>query len=105
MIKSFKMFAGCVESMRTAEEEYKRNPTDANRSIVESLQNKCDAWLQWIRDRQDEQLERDLPTFVGKVKGDGTTELPAAMMKQLMANHTPEEIERYQKMMKEYSNK
>ena len=53
MIRSLKLFADCVESLRTAEKKYEEEPTPFNKAIVESLQKKVDGWIVWVRQQKD----------------------------------------------------
>lgn len=96
MIRNLKLFAACVESMRTAEKEYEKNPTPYNRGIMVSLQNKVDGWLTWIRNQQEAELAKGKPPFIGNPRLDASQgNINNGIMAQLMTNHTPEEIERF----------
>lgn len=100
MIRSFKMFAQCVESMRTAEKAYDKDQTAANKRIMTDLQNKVDGWLVWINNQQDEGLARDVPPFIGRTRQQPRQGgINSDIMKHLMETHTPEEIEKYNKLM------
>lgn len=54
MLRNFKLFAACVESLRYGEEEYEKTPAARNRNIVKDLQKKVDAWINWINSQKDE---------------------------------------------------
>lgn len=100
MIRSLKLFADCVESLRTAEKAYEEDPTAARRRIVTDLQNKVDAWIKWVRSQQDSELARKVPPFIGKTPLSGYKGvMNDDVMKHLIETHTPEEIERFTKMM------
>lgn len=99
MIRSLKLFAACVESMRTAEKAYEESPTAANLRIVKDLQNKVDGWISWVSNQADERLARDVPPFIGKTMQRSREGVNGDIMAHLMANHTPEEIARYKKLM------
>ena len=101
MIRNFKLFAICVESMRTAEREYQKDPTPFNKNIMEGLQNKCDGWLAWIKQQEDSGLVRDVPPFIGRTPSSGYRggAMSSDVLKRLMETHTPEEIERYTRLM------
>jgi len=101
MIRSFKMFAQCVESMRTAENTYDKDSTAANKRIMTDLQNKVDGWLVWINSQEDAGLVRDVPPFIGKLSKAPRYQggIAKDVYDRLVANHTPEEIERFEKLM------
>ena len=99
MIRSLKLFAFCVESLRAAEREAAANPTRFNDNIVKSMQNKVDGWLDWIHTADDAALARDVPPFIGKPRKTGYQGVSVNIKEQLKANHTPEEIERFTKML------
>lgn len=96
MIRNLKLFAACVESMRTAEREYENNPTPRNKGIMLSLQNKVDGWLTWIRNQQESQLLNGKPPFIGIPRHEANQgNLNKGIMSQLMDNHSPKEIESF----------
>jgi len=101
MIRSLKLFAACVESLRSAEKEYENNPTAFNLNILKGMQNKCDGWLKWIHEQQDAELVKNVPPFINRRP---STEYQGGLsndiMKRLMETHTPDEIEKYTKLMK-----
>lgn len=100
MIKSLKMFADCVESLRTAEKKYEEEPTPFNKNIVESLQEKVDGWIVWVRRQEDSSLAKDVPPFIGKIRQQQPQSgISQDMYNRLVANHTPEEIEKYTRLM------
>jgi len=100
MIRSLKLFAACVESMRTAEQAYEKEPTPFNKNILIDLQKKVDAWVQWVHQQQDAELTKGVPPFINRRPSTGYQGVMSNdQMQQLMANHTPEEIERYTKLM------
>ena len=66
MIRSLKLFADCVESLRTAEKKYEEEPTPFNKAIVEYLQKKVDGWIVWVRQQKDSNLAKNVPPFIGK---------------------------------------
>ena len=102
MNRAFKLFAACVESMRTAEKEYEMNPTAFNKNVAMSLQNKVDGWLAWINEQQDVETTRDLPAFIANPRRHGYQGVIAGdIMEQLKKTHTPEEIEQFTKMLEE----
>ena len=101
MIRSLKLFAACVESMRTAEKAYEDNPTPFNKGVLTDLKNKVDAWVQWINTRQDVELVRKVPPFVGKTPSTGYQGIVNNdIMQQLVETHTPEEIEKFTQMLR-----
>ena len=82
--------------MRTAEKEYLSNSTPFNKRVMEDLQNKVDGWIKWVHEQQDEQLVRNVPSFIGRSYADGSRSVPNNdVAKRLMENHTPEEIEKF----------
>lgn len=93
------MFAACVASLRAAEKTYEENNTAFNKRIVIDLQNKVDAWVAWIENVKDEGLAKDVPPFVSRRPYGYKGVVNNDIMKHLMANHTPEEIERYTRLM------
>ena len=95
MIRNLKLFAACVESMRTAEREYAKHPTPRNHGIMVSLQNKVDGWLTWIRNQQESQLLNGKPPFIGIPRHESQGNLNKGIMSQLMDNHSPKEIESF----------
>lgn len=95
MIRNLKLFAACVESMRTAEREYEKHPTPRNHGIMVSLQNKVDGWLTWIRNQQEAELLNGKPTFIGIPRRESQGNLNKGIMSQLMDNHSPKEIESF----------
>ena len=100
MVRSLKMFAQCVESMRTAEKEYEKNPTPFNKSVLKDLQNKVDGWIAWVHSQEDAGLARDVPPFIGKNRQQsGVTGIPKDIYDRLVASHTPEEVEKFNKLM------
>ena len=101
MDRNFKLFLGCVESLRIAEKEYQKNSTPFNQNIVEGLQNKVDGWIVWFHEKEQGNTKAAFPPFIG-----GKTPyfsdmggLSNDIKRQLLANHTPEEIEKYARMM------
>jgi len=100
MIKSLKLFAACVESLRTAEKEYEKNPTPFNKSNVTALQNKVDGWIAWVHKQEDTSLAKNVPPFIGNPRQPSHQSMISNdLMAQLVANHTPAEIEKYTKLM------
>lgn len=100
MIRSLKMFAACVSSLREAEKAYEKEDTAFNKRIVTDLQNKVDGWLAWINNQQDEGLARDVPPFIGRTRQQPRQGgVNSDIMQHLMENHTPEEIVKYKKLM------
>lgn len=99
MIKSLRRFAGCVESLRMAEKEYEKNKTDAQKQIVRDLQEKVDAWLKWIREREDEELATSIPPFIRnrrvRKQEEGSLKISDELIQTLTANHTKEEIQKF----------
>lgn len=97
MVKSLKLFADCVTSMRTAEKAFEESPTPRNKSIMEDLQRKVDAWLEWIGKQQDAELAKNTPPFIQQRRSANSQgrNISNDMMKQLSARHTPEEIENF----------
>ena len=95
MIKSLKLFASCVESMRKAEREYLLKPDPAAKSIMVDLQKKVDEWLDWIKAQEDTELAKGVPPFVHKPQSSSNNMFNQKINQQLLANHTPEEIERF----------
>lgn len=102
MIRSLKLFADCVESLRTAEKEYEKDPTAFNLNILKGMQNKVDGWIKWVREQQDAELAKSVPPFINRRPSTGSYQgvMSNDLMKQLMENHTPEEIEKYIKLLK-----
>lgn len=101
MIRSLKLFADCVESLRTAEKKYEEEPTAFNLNILKGMQNKVDGWIKWVREQQDVELTQNVPPFINRRPSTGNYKgvMSNDLMNQLMANHTPEEIERYTRLM------
>lgn len=99
MNRAFKLFAACVESLRTAEKEYEMNPTEFNRNIVSNMQNKVDGWLVWINGKEGNETTNTVPPFVGKIRNSGNHNINNDIMKRLMENHTAEEIEEFKKQI------
>ena len=95
MIRSFKLFASCVESMRKAEREYQVKPDPAAKSIMVDLQKKVDEWLEWIKAQEDAELTKVVPPFVHKPQSSSNKMFNQKINQQLLANHTLEEIERF----------
>ena len=65
------------------------------KSIMEKLQKKVDEWLDWIKAQEDAELAKDAPPFVRKPQSTTNKMLNQKINQQLLANHTPEEIERF----------
>lgn len=100
MIRSLKLFADCVESLRTAEKKYEEKPTPFNKAIVESLQKKVDGWIVSVRQQKDSNLAKNVPPFIGKPQQQILYGgLSKEIYDRLLENHTPEEVERYTKLM------
>ena len=97
MIKSFKLFAACVTSMRSAEKAFEDNPTPRNKAIMADLQKKVDVWLEWIGKQQDAELTKNTSPFIQQRRSANSQDrnISNDMMKQLSARHTPEEIENF----------
>ena len=97
MIKNLKMFADCVESLRTAEKAYEEDKTADNKNVVIDLQNKVDGWIKWIRQQRDKELVKNVPPFINLhppiVKYKGV--ISYDQMNQLLVNHTQEEIDNF----------
>lgn len=102
MIRSLKLFADCVESLRTAEKEYEKDPAAFNLNILKGMQNKVDGWIKWVREQQDTDLAKSVPPFINRRSSTGSYQgvMSNNQMKQLLENHTPEEIENYIKLLK-----
>ena len=64
MIKSLKLYNSCVASMRKAEKVFEDNPTPFNKRKMMNLQEKVDAWVQWINKQEDAELAKSIPPFV-----------------------------------------
>jgi hypothetical protein len=100
MIKSLKLFASCVASLRTAEKAYESDPTAFNKRIVTDLQNKVDGWLLWVQNQPDSGLVKDVPPFIGRARQQFRPGVENKdIMQRLMETHTPEEIEKFTKLM------
>lgn len=100
MVRSLKLFAQCVESMRTAEKEYEKNPTPFNKSVMDDLRNKVDGWISWVHSQEDSGLAKNVPPFIGKTKQSSITGgVPKDMYDRLVASHSPEEVEKFNKLM------
>ncbi len=92
MIRSLKLFAACVDSMRMAEKEFQVHPTPTNKKIMEDLQSKVDAWVTWIHNQEDAELAKSVPPFINKPRSSYKSP-NHNITQQLLTNHTPEEIE------------
>ena len=99
MIRSLKMFAACVSSLREAEKAYEKDGTAFNKRIVTDLQNKVDGWLSWVNGQSDAGLARDVPPFIGKTRQQSYQSVSSDIMEHLKKNHSPEEIEKYTRLM------
>lgn len=100
MIRSLKLFAACVESMRMAEKDYFANKTASSKRIMLDLQNKVDGWIKWIHSQEDAQLVKNVPPFI-QTSSIGIRNAPSNdAMKRLMENHTLEEIERFTRLVR-----
>lgn len=99
MIRNLKLFAACVDSMRTAEKEYQKNPTPFNDNVMKQLQEKVDAWLKWIHGQEDAELARRVPPFLGKVSKSYGGYANQDIISRLKENHTKEEIEEFIKKL------
>ncbi len=96
MIKSLKLFAGCVESLRTAEKVYEENKTEANKRNVTDLWAKVDAWIEWVHQQEDAGLARKVPPFIGKLPSSGSDfAINYDLFEKLKENHTKEEMDRF----------
>lgn len=96
MIRSLKLFAGCVESMRKAEKVYEKSKSPRDLSIVKDLQNKVDGWIAWINKQEDGSLKRNVPPFIGGTHSSGYPGgVSNDVIQKLKESHTPEEIERF----------
>ncbi len=105
MIKSLKLFTACVQSLRTAEKEYEKDPTAFNKNIVVNMQKKVDVWIKWVHDHDDAELARKTPPFIGKTPSSGYEGvINNDIMQQLLKIHTPEEIEAFTKRMRSETN-
>lgn len=101
MIKSLKMFAACVESLRTAEKAYEEDPTPFNKNILTDLQNKVDGWIKWVHAQEDGDLTKKVPPFIGKTLSSGYQGgISDDVYDRLMKTHTPEEVEKFTRMLK-----
>lgn len=94
MIRSLKLFAACVDSMRTAEKEYQKTPTPFNDNVMKQLQEKVDAWVKWIHEQEDAELARRVPPFLKQTKTSRSYEGSANldMVSRLRENHTEEKL-------------
>lgn len=100
MIKSLKLFASTVASMRKAEKVYQDDPTPFNRSIMTDLQNKVDGWLVWINKQDDKELARNLPPFIPQQNMEGARRgLNNDMLQRLRKVHSQEEIDNFLKSL------
>lgn len=100
MIRSFKLFASCVASMRKAEKVYQDNPTPFNRGIMLDLQNKVDTWIEWINKQHDGELARNLPPFIPQNNMEGSRgKLDNNIIQQLRKTHSQEEIDNFLKQL------
>lgn len=95
MIRNLKLFSATVESMRTAEKEYMTKPTPANKNIMVDLQKKVDAWVKWIKSQEEAELVKNVPPFIRHPQSPNRKEISPALQQQLLANHTPEEIDKF----------
>lgn len=99
MIKAMRRFADCVESLRMAEKDYEKNETPAGKQIIKELQEKVDAWLKWIREKENEELAASIPPFIRytqpKGSGNGEPVISNEIILSLTRNHSKEEIERF----------
>ena len=96
MDRDARLFFQCVESMRTAEREYEKNPTDFNRGVMADMQNRCDGWLKWFHERERGKTKDALPPFIGRVpQGSAKVELSNDTVNYLLKTHTQEEIDRF----------
>ena len=101
MIKALKLFCVSVASMRQAQKDYMVYPTPANKSIMVDLQERVDGWVNWIKAQEDAELAKNVPPFINKPQSSQQKELIHNINQQLMANHTPEEIERFIRSMQD----
>lgn len=101
MIRSLKLFAACVDSMRTAEKEYQKNPTPFNDNVMKQLQEKVDAWLKWIQEKEDTELAKRIPPFLKQTSRSFGGYAEQDIISRLRENHTEEEIERFIKNLKD----
>lgn len=64
MIKSLELFSSCVAACRLAEKVFEDNPTPFNKKKMLNLQEKVDAWVQWINKQEDAELAKSIPLFI-----------------------------------------
>ena len=96
MIKSLKLFAACVESLRKAEKEYEKNDTPFNLNILKLMQNKVDGWLKWIQTREDEDLAKRVPPFINRKPSKKFDDvISETAVEQLMESHSVEDVEEF----------
>ena len=100
--RDMKLFAACVQSLRTAEKEAELNNSDFYRNIVRSLQFKVDRWLEWIHDKERGVGTTALPPFVymSKPTNKGVM-LREEVMQQLKENHSDEEMAQFMATLSE----
>lgn len=97
-----KLFAACVQSLRTAEKEAELNNSDFYRNIVRSLQFKVDRWLEWIHDKERGVGTTALPPFVYMSKSTNKdVMLREEVMQQLKENHSDEEMAQFMATLSE----
>ena len=97
-----KLFAACVQSLRTAEKEAELNNSDFYRNIVRSLQFKVDRWLEWIHDKERGVAATALPPFVYMSKSTNKgVMLREEVMQQLKENHSDEEMAQFMATLSE----
>ena len=68
---------------------------------MEDLRNKCDAWIKWVHEREDAELAKKVPPFIGKTASSGYQGvLSSDIMEKLKETHTPDEIDKFINLMK-----
>lgn len=105
MIKSLKLFAACVESLRLAEKNYEIDKTAFNLNIVRRMQEKVDGWINWIHNQQDEELKKNVPPFINRrLSTENSDLLGENVMKELMKSHSPEEVMKFTRLLNGENN-
>ena len=101
MLISLKMFVQWVESIITADKEYEKDPTPFNKNVMDDLRNKVDGWISWVHSQEDAGLTKNVPPFIGKTRPQTAKGgIPQDIYDRLVASHTPEEVEKFNKLMK-----
>ena len=67
---------------------------------MDDLRNKVDGWISWVHSQEDSGLAKNVPPFIGKTKQSSNTGgVPKDMYDRLVASHSPEEVEKFNKLM------